>query len=150
MAKCFSHGRVFFISWIWTDPFIKCRCFSKQEESLISLNTISYNIFEIIGSGQGSSSRLPVYSYNSDFFALFGLGPSGSEVIMEGAASVEIFMGEGLYKLLCDWYKSQSRGSLVSFMKLNDPSTTAMLLEYSSPVIPSDVEGYIVYQLIIS
>ena len=52
-------------------------------------------------------------------------------------------MGVGSQELLHDSYGSVSRGSPLSLnpMKTKDPSTTAILLENSSPVFPSDVEG---------
>lgn len=108
---------------------------------------ISFVLSEIIGSGQGSGSRPPVVTTVTLFFVtfvFFGLGPS-AEVLMEVAASVEMLIGVGSHKLLLlhGWSGSGDSPLLVKPMKLNGPSTTAMLLEYSSPVIPSDVEGYI-------
>ena len=107
---------------------------------------ISFVLSEIIGSGQGSGSRPPVATTVTLFFVtfvFFGLGPS-AEVLMEVAASVEM-IGVGSHKMLLlhGWSGSGDSPLLVKPMKLNGPSTTAMLLEYSSPVIPSDVEGYI-------
>ena len=98
MAKCFSHGHVFFTCGIWKDSFIKRHCFSKQEESFVSLNSICYNAPKIIGSGQGSGSRLPVVTMVTFFatLAFFSLGPSGSELLMEVVASLEMLIGLGI------------------------------------------------------
>ena len=102
---------------------------------------ISFVLSESMGSGHGSGSRLPVVTTVTFTFAFFVLGPS--DMLMGIATSLETLVGVGSSELLHGCSGSVSGDSPLSKpMKLNGPSTTAMLLEYSSPVMPSDVEGY--------